>query len=149
MSSVKWRPWCLTSMIWMFCFLCALNWLHNWRDSVSNRQPRHCLPNRLFRRRSKKTPKLRVTGLCEGNSPVTGEFPSQRASYAENNSIWWHHHTNWSRINEYSAFSRSFVNFCKLQSNFFITRTFSKIKSSKRLSLSPPRGRRMEYIFFS
>ena len=34
--------------------------------------------NRLFRRRWKKTPKLRVTGLCEGNSPVTGEFPDQR-----------------------------------------------------------------------
>ena len=32
------------------------------------------------RRRSKKTSKLRVTGLCERNSPVTGEFPSQRAS---------------------------------------------------------------------
>ena len=36
-----------------------------------------------FRRRSKKTPKLRVNGLCEGNSPVTGEFPSQMASNAE------------------------------------------------------------------
>ena len=31
-------------------------------------------------------------GLCEGNSPVTGEFPSQRASKAENVSIWWRHH---------------------------------------------------------
>ena len=30
------------------------------------------------RRRWKKTSKLRVTGLCEGNSPVTGEFPAQR-----------------------------------------------------------------------
>ena len=39
--------------------------------------------NRLFRRRSKKTSKLRVTGLCEGNSPETGEFPTQRASNAE------------------------------------------------------------------
>ena len=28
--------------------------------------------------------KLRVTGLCEGNSPVTGEFPARRASNAEN-----------------------------------------------------------------
>ena len=46
----------------------------------------------LFRRRSKKTSKLRVTGLCEGNSPVTGEFPTQRASNAENVSIWWRHH---------------------------------------------------------
>ena len=44
------------------------------------------------RRRSKKTSKLRVTGLCVGNSPVTGEFPAQRASNAENVSIWWRHH---------------------------------------------------------
>ena len=36
--------------------------------------------------------KLRVTGLCEGNSPVTGEFPAQMASNAENVSIWWRHH---------------------------------------------------------
>ena len=27
--------------------------------------------------------KLRLTGLCAGNSPVTGEFPAQMASYAE------------------------------------------------------------------
>ena len=44
------------------------------------------------RRRSKKTPKLRVTGLCAGNSPVTGEFPTRMASNAENVSIWWRHH---------------------------------------------------------
>ena len=41
---------------------------------------------------SKKTSKLRVTGLCVGNSPVTGEFPAQRASNAENVSISWRHH---------------------------------------------------------
>ena len=40
----------------------------------------------------KKTAKIRVTGLCAGNSPVTGEFPAQRASNAENVSIWWRHH---------------------------------------------------------
>ena len=40
-------------------------------------------------RRSKKTRKLYVTGLCEGNSPVNGEFPALRASNAENVSIWW------------------------------------------------------------
>ena len=40
----------------------------------------------------KKTSKLRVTGLCLGNSPVTGEFPVQRVSNAENVSIWWRHH---------------------------------------------------------
>ena len=31
----------------------------------------------------KENIKLRVTGLCDGNSPVTGGFPSQRASNAE------------------------------------------------------------------
>ena len=44
------------------------------------------------RRRTKKTSKLRVTGLCVGNSPVTGEFAAQRASNAENVSIGWRHH---------------------------------------------------------
>ena len=39
---------------------CALRWRHNDHDGVSNR---------LFRRRWKKTSKLRVTGLCAGNSP--------------------------------------------------------------------------------
>ena len=45
-----------------------------------------------FVRRSKKTSKLRVTGLCEGNSPVTGEFSAQRVGNAEKASIWWRHH---------------------------------------------------------
>ena len=31
----------------------------------------------------KKTSKLRVTGLCVGNSPVTGEFPAQMARNAK------------------------------------------------------------------
>ena len=53
-----------------------LEWHHNnGRDGVSNHQPHHCLLNRLFMRRSKKTSKLCVTGLCAGNSLVTGEFP--------------------------------------------------------------------------
>ena len=46
----------------------ALQWRHNDHDGVSNHQPHGCLLNRLFRRRSKKISKLRVTGLCEGNS---------------------------------------------------------------------------------
>ena len=53
------------SLVWVV----TLRWRHNGPDSVSNHQPRDCLLNRLFRRRSKKTPKLRVTGLCVGNSP--------------------------------------------------------------------------------
>ena len=67
----------------------ALQWRHNERDGVSNHQPHDCLLNGLFRHRSKKTSMFRVTGLCDGNSPVTGEFPSQTASNAENVSIWY------------------------------------------------------------
>ena len=51
----------------------SLEWRHNGLDSVSNHQPRDSLFNRLFRRRSKKTSKLRVTmrGIHRGpvNSP--------------------------------------------------------------------------------
>ena len=72
----------------------TLRWRHNWHGSVSNHQHHHCLLNRLVRRRSKKTSKLRVTGLCAGNSPATGEFPTQMASNVENVSISWCHHGN-------------------------------------------------------
>ena len=64
---------------------------HNGRNGDSNHRPLDCLLNRLFRRRSEKTSRLSVTGLCEGNSPMTGEFPAQRASKAENVSTWWRH----------------------------------------------------------
>ena len=73
-------------------FILSLQWRQNGRDSVSNHQPHDCLLNRLFRRRSKKTLKLHVTGLCAGNSPGTGEFPAQMASNAETVSNWWRHH---------------------------------------------------------
>ena len=65
-----------------------LQWHHNERDDVSNDQRHDC----LSRRRSKTTSNLRVTGLCEGNSPATDEFPAPRASNTENVSIWWRHH---------------------------------------------------------
>ena len=61
----------------------ASQWHHNGRHGVSNHQPHHCLLNRLFRHRWTNTSKIRVTGLCEGNSPVTGEFPAQMASNAD------------------------------------------------------------------
>ena len=78
--------WCL--LLWCICpdcpgcslmgeelMLVTLRWRHNDHDSVSNHQPHGCLLNRLFRRRSKKTSKLRVTGLCAGNSPVPVNSP--------------------------------------------------------------------------
>ena len=70
----------------------SLQWRHDVRDGASNHQPHDCLLNRLFRRRSNETSKLCVTDLCAGNSTVTGEVPAQRASNAENVSIWWRHH---------------------------------------------------------
>ena len=53
----------------------SLLWLHNGHHSVSNHQPYDCLLRRSFRRRSKQTSKLRVTGLCAGNSPEPVNFP--------------------------------------------------------------------------
>ena len=72
----------------------SLQWRHNGRDGVSNHQPHDCLCNRLFRHRSKKTSKLRVSGLCAGNSSGTGEIPAQMASNTENGSVWWRHHVD-------------------------------------------------------
>ena len=74
----------------------SLQWRHNERVGVSNHQPPDWLLNCLFMA-SKKTSKLRVTGLCAGDSPVAGEFPAQIASNAENVSIWWRHHVTGTR----------------------------------------------------
>ena len=75
-------PWLLTHSL-QWCMM---------HDGISNHQPHDCLLNRLFKAQIKETSKLCITGLCEGNSLVTGEFPTQRASNAENVSIWWCHH---------------------------------------------------------
>ena len=40
----------------------------------------------------RKHPSSASLALCAGNSPVTGEFPAQMASNAENDSVWWRHH---------------------------------------------------------
>ena len=61
----------------------TLQWRHDELYGVSNYQRLDSLLSRLFRRRSKKTSKLRVTDLCAGNSTVTSEFPAQMASNAE------------------------------------------------------------------
>ena len=74
------------------CPTLPLEWRYDERDGVSNYWSHDSLLNRWFRRRSKKTSELRVTDLCEGNSPATGELPAQRASNAENVFIWWRHH---------------------------------------------------------
>ena len=60
--------------------------------AISNHQPHDCLLNLFIQAQIIETSKLRATGLCAGNSPLTGEFPTQKASYADNFSIWWRHH---------------------------------------------------------
>ena len=51
-----------------------------------------CLLNHLFGHRSKKILKLRATGLREGISPMTGEFPAHRVSNVEYVFILLSHH---------------------------------------------------------
>ena len=121
-SLQKYQVWILALILWWFEINCAtlvstklgkiywytnalgedylklLQWRYNGRDSVRNLQSHGCFLNRLFRRRSTKTSKLRFAGLCAGNSPRTGEFHAQMASNASNVSIWWRHHVNLSKL---------------------------------------------------
>ena len=60
--------------------LALQQWCHNECNGISNHWHLNCLLKFLFKQGSKKTSKLQVTGLYEGNPPVTGGFPSQRAS---------------------------------------------------------------------
>ena len=90
--SIVWTPHCVYQLLFLHSFH-SLQWRQKERDGVSNHQPHDCLLNRLFKAQIKeKTLKFRVNDLYAGNSPVTAEFPAQRASNAENVSIWWRHH---------------------------------------------------------
>ena len=74
----------------LYLKLKTLQWRLNERDGASSHRSLDYLLEPLVR--SKKTWMLRVTGICEGNSPVTSEFPTQNANNAENASIWLRHH---------------------------------------------------------
>ena len=56
-------------------FMMTIQWRHNDRDGVWNHQLHDGLFYRLIKAHVQETSKLRVTGLWEGNSPVTGGFP--------------------------------------------------------------------------
>ena len=64
--------WLHPILVWMnfYCWS-RLQWRHNGRDGVSITSL-IIVYSHLFRRRSKKTSKPRITGLCVGSSPVTG-----------------------------------------------------------------------------
>ena len=106
------------SVCWFKWWLCACSASHyHYSDvimspiafQITSLTIVYCLLNRLFRSRWKITSKLRVTGFCAGNSPVTGEFPAQRVSNAENISIWWRHHDDlrqcWTMVNHVAPLS--------------------------------------------
>ena len=61
----------------------TLQWRHNGCDGISNHQRLDAYSTVCSGTGQRKKSKICVTGLCEGNSPVTSEFPSQRASNAE------------------------------------------------------------------
>ena len=74
------QRWCMTCRLGDLQV--PLQWRHNGHDGVSNHHSPDCLLNRLFSRRSKKASKLCVTGLCVGNSPVTGrKWPVTRKMF--------------------------------------------------------------------
>ena len=75
----------------------ALQWRKNVRHGFSNHQPHDCLFNRLFRRRSKKTSKLRVIGFFAGNSTMNS--PRKGPVTQKNVSIWWCHHGKLLKVN--------------------------------------------------
>ena len=129
---VRWHLY-IKSGTWL-----SLQWRHDNRDCVPNHQPHDCLFNRLFRCTSKKTSKLRVTGHCEGNSPVTAEFPAQRVSNAENVSISWRHHDNcispWHRFN----LDRAAVGFLQQRLPSLLSVNMSPRKSNEVYSVPPP-----------
>ena len=82
----------VTNLIHKAVWQMTLQWRNNERHGISNHRRVDCLLSRLFRRKSKKTPRPRVNDLCARNSAVTGELPAQKASNAETISIWWRHH---------------------------------------------------------
>ena len=108
----------------------TLQWRHIECHGVWNQRRLDCLLNRLFRRRSKKTSKLRVTWSLAfvreiHQWPI---FPSQRASNAENVPILWRYHV---------PFSNEAVSFGSLRI-YAVSDTFISIAIfCMRPSLSP------------
>ena len=106
--------------------LLPLQWRHNGRGVVSNHQPHHCLLNRSFRRRWKKTSKLRVTGLCVGNSPDRW-IPRRNGQY-HGKCFWWRHHDiNRKKWDAIIRLSSTAVDLRVRISNYMLHKTFHGI----------------------
>ena len=76
-----------------FTSILPLQRRRNGRDGVSNHRWLELFSTVCSGADKKtKTSKLLVAGLCEQDPLATGGLPSQKASNAENASIWWRHH---------------------------------------------------------
>ena len=141
-----------SSWVWPFSLLIEMQlhsdrknswrWRHKERNGVLNHRCLDCLFNRMFKRISKKPSTPHVAGFCEGNPPMTGGFPSQGVSDAENVSIWWRHHANAQcrrRLNFSPSYVLYFPFFCSRHSSQLFCHSPSLVKlqwSSKVESLN-------------
>ena len=91
---------------------------HNERDGDSNHRRLDWFVNRLFRRRSKRASKLRVTGICEGNPLFAGGIPSERARNAENVSNWLRRHVSLSTIAVFTSKLFDWFDICQQFATF-------------------------------
>ena len=109
-NDVTWPSWCLNSPA--TCWLCRKIYEVNSGVNIYLHQNWLLLPfffyelvwetfstftldrvfSSLFRPTSKQHQSSALLPLCEGNPPVTGGFPSQRASNEESVSMSWRHH---------------------------------------------------------
>ena len=69
----------------------TLQWRHNEPDGILNHR-RLIVYSTVCSGADQRKHQSSASLTFAGNSPVTGEFPAQRASNAENVSIWWRHH---------------------------------------------------------
>ena len=126
LNSKKWKfnVFICIHLIWI-CWFRFVVWGilqldHNECNGISNHRRLDCLLNRLIKHRSKKTSKLRVIGLCEGNPPVTHTGPVTRKMFPFDDVIMRTEHRNgfvcllicpslWLSICPLSMQSRSFI----------------------------------------
>ena len=88
----KWFWQCRILLAAIF-FVPTLQWRHNKLNGVSNHQPNTIVYltvcSGTYQRKHQSSASL---AFFSGNSPVTDEFPTQKASNAQIVPIWWRHH---------------------------------------------------------
>ena len=98
-SLVSWASFCLNRACYYVTIFVQMHitMTSQWAQWPLKSPASRLIVQPFVRVQMKKTSKLHVTGLCEGNPSVTGGFPSQRDSNAENIlmtsswilTVWW------------------------------------------------------------